>query len=174
MSVLPSAPDSASRQSEPSAGVSAVFQELTTTAVKLNAVSDELAQPISVIDEALQKLNLGVSAWVEVVGEVDPSTGEFWDHSIGYDKISRKWGIAVRARSGNQLLERLHASEAWRFNDAPRAHRLEALDKLPELLEELVKVASNTADALKNKLAATKQVAKSIRQVASSTRTHGK
>lgn len=149
--------------------VSAAFGKLTATATKLNAVSDELARPISVIDEALQKLNLGVSAWVKVAGEFDHDTGEFWDHSVGYDKVSRRWGIAIRTRSGNEFLQQGHVEE-WRFNDAPRSNRLEALDQLPELLEELVKVASDTADALKNKLATTKQVATTIRQVASSTR----
>lgn len=149
--------------------VSAVFEELAATAAKLNAVSDEIAQPISVIDAALQRLNLGVSAWVEVVGEVDHDTGEFWDHSIGYDKVSRRWGIAIRTRSGSLTHQRVD-EEAWRFNDAPRSNRLDALDKLPDLLAELVKVASDTANALKNKLATTKQVATTIRQVASSTR----
>ena len=149
--------------------VSAAFEKLAATATKLNAVSDELAQPISDIDAALQGLNLGVSAWVKVVGELDDPTGEFWDRSVGYDKISRRWGIAIRTRSGSDFLQELH-EEIWRFNDAPRSNRLEALDKLPELLEELVKVASDTADALKNKLATTKQVATTIRQVASSTR----
>ena len=171
MSVSQSAPASSPPpQAELPERVSAAFGKLAATATKLNAVSDELAQPISVIDTALQRLNLGVSAWVEVVGEFDHDTGEFWDHSVGYDKISRKWGIAIRVRSGNDFLQKVH-EEAWRFNDAPRSNRLEALDKLPELLEELVKVASNTADALKNKLATTQQVATTIRQVASSTRT---
>ncbi len=149
--------------------VSVAFEELAATAAKLNTVSDEIAQPISVIDAALQKLNLGISAWVEVAGEVDHDTGDFWDHSIGYAKVSRTWGIAIRTRSGSLAHQRVD-EEAWRFNDAPRSHRLEALNKLPDLLVELVKVASDTANALKNKLATTKQVATTIRQVASSTR----
>ena len=149
--------------------VSAVLEELTATAAKLNAVSDEIAQPISVIDAALQRLNLGVSAWVEIAGEVDHDTEYFWDRSIGYHKVSRSWGIAIRTRSGSLTDQRVD-EEKWRFNDAPRSIRLEALDKLPDLLAELVKVASDTANALKIKLATTKQVAMTIRQVASSTR----
>ena len=150
--------------------ISAVFEELTATAAKLNAVSDEIAQPISVIDAALRRLNLGVSAWVEVAGEVDHhDTAYFWDRSIGYDKVSRSWGIAIRTRSGSLTDQRVD-EETWLFNDAPRSIRLEALDKLPDLLAELVKVAIDTANALKNKLATTKQVAMTIQQVASSTR----
>ena len=149
--------------------VSLAFEELAATAANLNTVSDEIAQPISVIDAALQKLNLGVTAWLKVAGEVDPETGDFWDHSIGYAKVSRRWGIAIRARSGSLAYQQVD-EETWRFSDAPRSHRLEALDKLPDLLVELVNVAGDTANALKNKLATTEQVAATIQQVASSTR----
>ena len=54
-------------------------------------------QPIFSIDTALKKLNLGISAWVRVVGDEDPTNDITWHRSIGYDKMSSgAWGIAIR------------------------------------------------------------------------------
>ena len=178
MSITRSLSNSPSQSSEQDAQlrerVSATFEKLAVSAAELNVVSDEIAKPIHAIDAALQKLNLGISAWVQVVGGNDFPDGDFWwDRSIGYDKIDRRWGIAIRARSGYSVMDRLQ-EDAWRFDAAPRSYRLEALDKLPELLEQLVDAASKTAKALKSKVAAAEQVATTISQMASSTRVRGK
>jgi len=58
--------------------VSGAFEKLASSASELNAVSDELAKPIRSIDATLQKLNLGVSAWVEVASQTDESTLRFY------------------------------------------------------------------------------------------------
>ena len=177
MSVTRSLPNSPSQSSEEQDAqlrerVSVTFEKLAASAAELNAVSDEIAKPIHAIDAALQKLNLGVSAWVRVVGGDDHPDGDFWwDRSIGYDKVDRRWGIAIRARSGYS--DRLE-EDVWRFDAAPRSYRLEALDKLPELLEQLVDTASKTAKALKSKITVAEQVATTISQMASSTRVRGK
>ena len=147
--------------------VSTAFQTLAASAPELNAVSDELAQPIRTIDAALQRLNLGVSAWVEFAVQRF-GDGEFMSaRSVGYAKVSGTWGIAIRWTGtdpdGNP------ASEEWRFNDAPRLYRLDALEKLPELLEELAKTASKTAEQLKSKVGKTKQIATTISLLASAT-----
>ena len=152
--------------------VSTAFERLAASAPELNAVSDELAKQIRTIDSALQKLNLGVSAWVEFAAQYFDD-GEFMSaRSIGYAKVAGTWGIAIRWSGtdpdGNP------ASEEWRFNDAPRSYRLEALEKLPELLEELAKTANKTAEQLKAKVARTKQVATTIGQLASATLAGGK
>ena len=147
--------------------VSVAFEKLATSASELNAVSDELAKPIQSIDATLQKLNLGVSAWVDVAGHADEGTLRFWDRSIGYGKVVRTWGLAIRSRAGffddpDEIRE-----EVWLFNEAPRAYRLESLEKLPALLEELAEAANKTAAELKNKIALTKHVATTINKMAS-------
>lgn len=144
--------------------VSAAFEKLATSASELNAVSDELAKPIQSIDVTLQKLNLGVSAWVEVAGDRDWNTDRAWERSIGYGKVARTWGLAIRSSTG--IAGEHVQEEVWRFNEAPRAYRLESLEKLPELLEKLAETANKTAAELKSKIAVTKQVATTIRQVA--------
>ena len=147
--------------------VSTAFERLTASAPELNAVSDELAKQIRTIDSALQKLNLGISAWVEFAVQ-HFEDGEFMSaRSIGYAKVAGTWGIAIRWNGfdpdGNP------ATDEWRFNDAPRSYRLEALEKLPELLEELAKTVSKTAERLKAKVVKTQQVATTISHLASAT-----
>ena len=47
-------------------------------------------------DQALQKLNLGISAWVEFAVQ-HFEDGEFMSaRSIGYAKVAGTWGIAIR------------------------------------------------------------------------------
>ena len=169
MSTSQSAPHSPSKspqQDEPViARVAAAFDKLAASAAELNVASDEFARPISDIDTALQKLNLGVSAWVKVAGGQDGRYEWFWEHSLGYAKVSSGWGIAIRTLRGDYTEP---DEEIWRFNDAPRSYRLEALERLPELLEELAKVSSETALALKSRITTTKQVAMTISQMAPS------
>ena len=150
-----------------SARVSADFEKLVASAAALNAVSDEIAQPVLAINAALRKLNLGISAWVKVAGDEDLN-GNYWHRSVGYDKVSSGvWGIAIyyRAVDSDQVVRQ---EDEWLFNEAPRAYRLEALDKLPQLLGKLTRIADETADALRKKVATTKQVATAITTAASS------
>ena len=154
--------------------VSAAFEKLATSASELNAVSDELAKPIRSIDATLQKLNLGVSAWVEVAGHDDQDTLQFWDRSIGYGKVARTWGLAIRSRAGFLDDPDDIKDEVWLFNEAPRAYRLESLEKLPGLLEKLAETANKTAAELKSKISLTKQVATTISKMAAAAPVRGK
>jgi hypothetical protein len=140
--------------------VTATFERLSASAAALNAVSDELSKPIATIDAALKALNLGVSAWVEIAGQVDHDAGCFWDRSLGYAKVAGKWGIAICTSSGDFGEE--PNEEVWLFSDAPRSYRLEAVDKLPELLEKLVTAANETAEKLKEKVTTTGEIANAI------------
>lgn len=142
--------------------VTSAFERLSASANALNVVSDDLSKPIASIDAALKALNLGVSTWVEFAGHVDHNAGYYWDRSIGYAKVSGKWGIAISATSGSMGDE--PNEEFWLFGDAPRSYRLEAVDKLPELIEKLVTAADETAEQLKTKIETTTQVALAIIQ----------
>jgi len=139
--------------------VATVYQRLTESASALNAVSDELAVPIAEIETALRKLNLGVTTWVVFASHVDEDIERFWERSIGYAKVSGKWGIAIGSRSG---FFDDPETESWLFADAPRAYRLDSVDKLPELLEQLVMTAEETAEKLKVKVAVVNEVARAM------------
>ena len=99
-----SASDSASQSSQPkpvSERVSAAFERLVASAAELNVVSDEIAKTISVIEAAVQQLNLGVSAWIPFKSILHNSDDYRDDHEyheiyrIGYAKISQRWGLAI-------------------------------------------------------------------------------
>lgn len=150
--------------------VSAAFEKLVVSAAELNAVSDELAEPISAIEAALQKLGLGVPAWTTFKringGDQYIDYDETW--SIGYAKISQRWGLAIRytvSLEGSGLPDK---EEEWPFTDAPRAYRLEAVEKLPELIEKLAETSDKTATKLRKGIALTKHVAETIGPMAPS------
>ena len=172
MSTQPSLSNSPATDSRSRARVSAALEKLAAAAPEINAASDDLVQSIDTIDAALQELNLGVQAWVQVA-VVHDEDGDFVSaSSLGYDKVSGTWGIAIRYESfDNNGHTR---TVEWQFNQAPRADRLEALEELPVLLEELAKSASTTATQLKSKVATTKQVATTISSIASITPAGGK
>jgi hypothetical protein len=101
------------------------------------------------MDAALKKLNLGVSVWVSVRSDQDEFS--FWVEELGYEKVSGKWGIALRRISGQHGAEDEAGGDTWLFNDAPRALRLVAIGKIPELLEQLsVDSAKAAADITKS------------------------
>jgi hypothetical protein len=146
---------------------SVFYKQLTAAASDLNAASDELGKTIAALDAALKNLNLGISTWVRVGGSDDAET--FWNREIGYTKIGKNWGIAIRAEAG-YLSDCDNADvEWWLFNDAPRAYRLEAVDKIPELLEQLIKQAEDTTRKIKEKTSQAQMLAEAINQTAAET-----
>ena len=164
--------DSASRSSQPKRvreRVSAAFEKLAASAAELNAASDEIAGPVSAIEAALKKLNLGMSAWTPFRSILLESDDNYEYHEtccVGYAKISQKWGIAI-CHTNNVDGEAVDEKE-WQFNDAPRELRLEALEKLPELLEKLAETADTTATEIRQRIALTQEVAEAIGQIAPS------
>src|ERR1700686_1961932 len=110
--------------------VESSFHKLSTVASALNLVSDELGKSVSEMDAALKKLNLGIPVWVLIQGWQDQTS--FWSDHLGYQKISGKWGIALRVVSGFHGHEDDADVETWLFNDAPRPLRLKAIEKIPE------------------------------------------
>ena len=87
----PHSPPKSPQQDEPvTARVTAAFGKLVVSAAELNVASDELARPISDIDTALQKLNLGVSAWVKVAGGQDDRC-EWFLRTLAWVRESIRW-----------------------------------------------------------------------------------
>jgi hypothetical protein len=121
----------------------ASFQALSSVASSLNKASNELAGVVSVLDEALKKLNVGLTVWVTVRSRSDEPQ-DYDDDQIGYDKINGKWGIALRHIWGNYDFDRHNQDGPWLFNDAPRELRLQCLEKIPELIDALNKEAVAT------------------------------
>ncbi|MBI2818333.1 MAG: hypothetical protein HYX72_15490 [Acidobacteria bacterium] len=149
-----------------SAKVQSSYQQLSAVAADLNSVSDELGKCIADLDAALKKLNLGVTKWVELRANDDPRTGDYWGEELGYAKVGGKWGIALRKVRGNPNWPDDDDSEEWPFNEGPRELRLAAIQKIPELLNELSEAATKMAANVRAKLGGAQEVAAAVKQVA--------
>ena len=153
--------------------VTSYYSQLSSVATDLNAVSDELGKSIDVIDAALKKLNLGITTWVTIssdegIHELDDYS--YWSQDIGYAKVSGKWGISLRKVDGDEHLPCEPNVEEWPFNDAPRSLRLEAIDKIPELLEKLSKDAVKTTKDIRARLGEAQAVAEAVKSAANGTK----
>lgn len=143
------------------------FQALATVASSLNSASDELTKVVSILDEALKKLNVGLIAWVafRVRQDDEHGSGNYDLDQIGYCKVNGKWGIALRRIWGNANFDADHAEGPWLFNDAPREMRLYAVDKIPELIEALSNEASETTMKVQEKTLEIRKLAGAIEQI---------
>lgn len=130
--------------------ISSSYKQLTQAATELNAVSDELGKFVTALDAALRRLNLGIATWIRLESREDGS-GNYAKRDLGYAKIGNKWGIALRTMSGNHNDVEDSNVEEWLFNDAPRALRIESVEKLPDLFESLVKEADAATKTIRTK-----------------------
>jgi hypothetical protein len=149
------------------------FKTLSSLAPTLNTASDELTKAVTVLDEALKKLNVGLSAWVTFRSRAaHPSaTDEEYDvDQIGYHKVEGKWGIALRHVWGNYALEEFRVEGPWLFNDAPRELRLLGVEEIPELIEALSKEASETAKKVQEKTKEVRELASVLEKIANEPR----
>jgi len=148
-----------------SAQVSAVdrvrtsYKQLAIAARTLNSASDELSVATSVLDAALERLYLGISAWVQISGGDDEDSSYWWGRDIGYTRIKDAWRIALRTRSGYVDQPDEDSEEQWPFAEAPRWMRIEAVAKFPELLDALLKQTQDTTTKLKKRAEQTIELA---------------
>jgi hypothetical protein len=144
--------------------VSTSYRQLSAAASELNTLSDELGKFVQALDLALKKLNLGIASWIRLDGREDGS-GNFSKRDLGYAKVTGKWGIALRAIHGNHNTPDDSTVEEWLFNDAPRALRIEAIEKLPDLFEHLSKEAESAARQIAGKTERAKQLVSALNEL---------
>jgi hypothetical protein len=140
------------------------YKQLSLASIGLNAASDDLVEAVSVFDAAFQRLNLGISAWVTLSGNNDED-GDWWSRNLGYAKVGDKWGVALTREAGNYNSPDRDLVEEWLFKDAPRWMRIEAIGKIPELLDALLKETEETTKKLKNKTEETLALAAAMSKV---------
>jgi len=145
------------------------IQQLSVVASDLNKASDELGRAIVTIDRALQGLNLGVPTWVVIHGGEDPFDGtDYWRREVGYARVGKKWGVALRTRDGNFNSPDEESCEEWLFNDAPRWLRIEGVEKIPDLFEALIASTEETTKKIKSKTTEAKSLATAVARAAGS------
>lgn len=139
------------------------IEQFPAAAASLNNATDQLGKAIAELDAVLKRFSLGVPTWIAFSS---------WEHynnyssdEIGYSKIGGKWGIAIRTIEGNHQDPEGDEIEQWIFNDAPRLLRVEAVSKIPELLEELLKKAAQMTNRIVEKAAEVDALAAGINAV---------
>jgi|SRR5579863_1979424 len=149
-----------------SAKLKTSFQKLSLASHTLNTASNVFGDAIITLDEAVNKLNPGVTAWVEVSSSSTSETGvpEYFVERLGYAKINGRWGLSLCTvkvldlpDGGNEEL-----LDSWLFNDAPRQLRLRAIKHVPDLIESLANEALHTATRVREEAELAVEIAKSI------------
>jgi hypothetical protein len=140
--------------------VNTSLKQLAESASRLNETSDEFALTIVAIDTALKSLNLGTTAWYEYAKSSD-NEGGYSSRYVGYAKINGKWGLALSTVSGYINYSEDEVDQ-WSFNEAPRWMRIEAVDHIPDLLDELIKQTEKLTTDLQTKKAQASELAKTI------------
>src|SRR5713226_3010988 len=145
--------------------ITSSFKQLAVASKDLNVAANELGKTISLLEDALKPLNLGVSAWVQIAGHEDDDGGSYWTRDIGYARVGHKWGIALRKTWGHNGYDQ-HDEEVWLFNDAPRWMCIESIGKLPELFDDLIERTQDTTKKLKARTDQTKELVAAINTAA--------
>lgn len=145
--------------------VSSAYKQLSTAASELNAVSDELGKFVGALDLALKKLNLGIATWIRLDSREDGS-GNYIKRDLGYAKVANRWGIALRTMSGNHNAPDISTDEEWLFNEAPRALRIESVEKLPDLFDGLIKEAETATAQIRARTSQAQHLAHILTEIA--------
>jgi len=135
-------------------------KQLSNRAPEISSAAEELRNSIAPLGAFLRKLDLGVSAWHEFAGHEDED-GHFWGRDIGYTQVGKRWGIALRRRTGHNHFDH-YEEEVWLFEEAPRWMQIESVNKIPELFEELIKRTDDTIKKLHAKASEAKDLAAAL------------
>jgi hypothetical protein len=120
---------------------------LANAAQNVNELSDRLTEQVSEIESAINKLNLGVDARVDV--EVSSQDGFDRITRLRYGKASGKWGFIIE-EFVDQSPEETY--QEWAFKEAPRELRLKVVEWIPKLLDDLVNTSLKLASAINDKI----------------------
>jgi hypothetical protein len=146
------------------------YEKLAASAKTLNTISDQMGETVSELDATFKRLNLGIASWISFNSW---SEGPDWAcDEIGYAKVNGKWGLAIRSRNGNYQYDDENVTAEWIFNEAPRALRLEAVDRIPDLLEELVENVGKFTHNLTEKLKKSRELSAALGAVANAVEQH--
>lgn len=120
------------------------LQELASSADTLNSLSDQLNKQILDVESAVNKMGIGLTAYVNTETWSDERAEEYDIWRICYEKHASKWGFTIQHVRGHESYGDSE-SETWSFKDAPREHRLKAIEKIPDLIDALVKKSKDFA-----------------------------
>jgi hypothetical protein len=139
------------------------LQELSSTAKTLNELTDKLTKEVSAIEDAVNRLNLGVEASVHVESWGDDSGLQSGLWRLAYGKHAGKWCLFIEYLTEDRnAFPEDGTYEAWLFKDAPRETRVKAVSKIPDLLARLVKESQDLAEKISDRLTYAHEIATSL------------
>ena len=149
-----------------SAQLKASFQKLALASQTLNTASGKFADSITTLDEAINKLNIGITAWVNVSSSspTDSAPNQYFEERVGYAKTNGRWGLSLCTVNVLDVPDGLvdDVQGLWLYNDAPRELRLRALKHVPELIDNLASEALRTASSAQEQAELAFELAKTV------------
>jgi hypothetical protein len=151
---------------------------LAGTSKMLNEAFDTLTAEVGVFDADLGKLPLVVLlreresnpasgvltiekarlAWTPIG---DGQVEDYAACQIGYAKVGKNWGLAIRAGNSREKPCIVHM---WRFADAPHVLRSEAVEFIPCLVDQMIEENSSLMASLGREAAAAEDTLRSLRE----------
>ena len=130
--------------------IDANLQKLSSAAQTLNGLSDQLTAKIAVIEDSINKLNLGIRANVNAytLEGADDDLYSRWVR-LAYGKSGNRWGFIVEELTEDLRNPEQDTYDSWAFRDAPREYRLKVVEKIPALLDALVIKSAEIASDIK-------------------------
>ena len=131
----------------------------------------DLGRIISGVEASLRRLGLNISAWHRIAGGYDEASGFNWSRDIGYTRVGNLWHIALREFEHEPGLP--PDQTTYKFGEAPPWMCLEAIGKIPELLEELIQRTRDMRAQIGAKKETLKELATVLEELAEETATRG-
>lgn len=120
---------------------------------RLNSVTDQVSEIVRTVEKTLvEELNIGIEASVEFHSEPAAEKGVFREHSLAFGRVASagyRLHVATRTvRDSSQQMSGPHPSESVHeeqilWPSCSREIKLRAFDKLPELLDSIIKNAED-------------------------------
>jgi hypothetical protein len=139
-----------------------VLLSLSAASQSLNEKSNLLNKQILEVQHALQKLSLGIEAYVEIYSTMDRS-GEKHVYQVGYTRLGGKWALAAADYFTGD------ADETWNEQtllEAPRTIRIQAVEKFPDLIQKLVEKVNEAARSAAEQAEAAGKIASGLVRIA--------
>jgi hypothetical protein len=131
------------------------LKALSTASKTLNDLTDKLTEQVAQIESVINTLNLGLRVSV-MVRSYNSDDREPWltnNVVLLYGKNDGRWGFEIEEFDEDErdpINPRNY--RLWVFKEAPRTLRLEVVNKIPELIRQLVKESEAAADEVTEKL----------------------
>jgi hypothetical protein len=138
------------------------LKDLARLSRELNEASDALSEQIAQVELALNELKLGVRAYVKVRSVTSQTSGGevTTEQYLGYAKCRGKWCLTL-IDANEQFPE--DATEIP-LREAPRGDRIDAVEKLPDLIRKLEGETRRIVAEARNKAAKVEQFAATLKK----------